>query len=228
MTQGVGNGRKRSRSSASQASSLSAGETPSMSWTASPSTRLLRGTRDKFRRHEPEPTGNFNDIKSVEVLKGAAATGIYGSRGANGVIMITTKRGTRKGLQVSYRSSYGAGRPRLGQHAEHRGISDHPTRGLGKRRGHGLRLASPTLAPPPSPLQKPENWLLSAMQTDTDWWDVFTRTSQNRTKPEFSRWGEKWSMFNSVSISDNESYAVGNSYNQQAVKTNSIGFLPTS
>ena len=36
---------------------------------------------------------NPSDIESVEVLKDASATAIYGSRGANGVILITTKRG---------------------------------------------------------------------------------------------------------------------------------------
>ncbi len=38
---------------------------------------------------------NVNDIESVEVLKDASATAIYGSRGANGVILITTKRGKK-------------------------------------------------------------------------------------------------------------------------------------
>ncbi|HTI09533.1 MAG TPA: TonB-dependent receptor plug domain-containing protein, partial [Puia sp.] len=39
-------------------------------------------------------TINPNDISSIEVLKDASATAIYGSRGANGVVMITTKKGT--------------------------------------------------------------------------------------------------------------------------------------
>ena len=41
----------------------------------------------------PLATLNPNDIESMEVLKDAAATAIYGSRGANGVIIITTKSG---------------------------------------------------------------------------------------------------------------------------------------
>jgi TonB-linked SusC/RagA family outer membrane protein len=41
-----------------------------------------------------------NDITSMEVLKDASATAIYGSRGANGVIIITTKKGLKKGLEV--------------------------------------------------------------------------------------------------------------------------------
>lgn len=49
-----------------------------------------------------------SDIKSVDILKDASATAIYGSRGANGVIMITTNKG-RKGqkAQVSYNGYYG-------------------------------------------------------------------------------------------------------------------------
>lgn len=45
---------------------------------------------------------NPNDIASVEVLKDASATAIYGARGANGVIIITTKRGIRGKTRVSY------------------------------------------------------------------------------------------------------------------------------
>lgn len=36
---------------------------------------------------------NPNDVESIEILKDASATAIYGTRGANGVIMITTKNG---------------------------------------------------------------------------------------------------------------------------------------
>jgi TonB-linked SusC/RagA family outer membrane protein len=45
---------------------------------------------------------NPNDIASVEVLKDASATAIYGARGANGVVLITTKRGTSGGARVTY------------------------------------------------------------------------------------------------------------------------------
>ena len=50
---------------------------------------------------------NPNDIESMEVLKDASATAIYGARGANGVIMVTTQRGKKgdKGVQVSYAGS---------------------------------------------------------------------------------------------------------------------------
>lgn len=45
---------------------------------------------------------NGNDIESIDVLKDASATAIYGARGANGVIIITTKHGTAAGGRVTY------------------------------------------------------------------------------------------------------------------------------
>jgi len=47
-------------------------------------------------------TLNPNDIASLEVLKDASSTAIYGARGANGVIIITTKRGIKGRTRVSY------------------------------------------------------------------------------------------------------------------------------
>jgi TonB-linked SusC/RagA family outer membrane protein len=49
---------------------------------------------------------NNADIESLEVLKDASATAIYGSRGANGVVLITTKRGKSGKVQVDYEGSY--------------------------------------------------------------------------------------------------------------------------
>src|SRR5690554_249236 len=50
---------------------------------------------------------NSQDIASMEVLKDASATAIYGSRGANGVVLITTKRGQSGRTRVSWDSYYG-------------------------------------------------------------------------------------------------------------------------
>lgn len=46
-----------------------------------------------------------DDIESMSVLKGATASALYGSKGASGAIMITTKRGTKEGLSVSINSN---------------------------------------------------------------------------------------------------------------------------
>lgn len=51
------------------------------------------------------------DIESIEVLKDAAATAIYGARGANGVIMVTTKRGKVGKTTVSYEGYFGITSP---------------------------------------------------------------------------------------------------------------------
>jgi TonB-linked SusC/RagA family outer membrane protein len=49
---------------------------------------------------------NPNDIENIEILKGAAAAAIYGSRAANGVVLITTKSGKRGSTRISFKSSY--------------------------------------------------------------------------------------------------------------------------
>lgn len=50
---------------------------------------------------------NPNDIKSISVLKGPSATAIYGARGSNGVILITTKHGKKGPMRVEYNSYVG-------------------------------------------------------------------------------------------------------------------------
>ncbi len=56
---------------------------------------------------------NTNDIESITVLKGAAATALYGSRASNGVILVTTKKGTynQKGWSVNLANSTTFSRP---------------------------------------------------------------------------------------------------------------------
>ncbi|HSI77725.1 MAG TPA: TonB-dependent receptor [Lunatimonas sp.] len=51
-------------------------------------------------------TVNPNDIESLQVLKDASSTAIYGSRGANGVIIITTKRGKSGDIKVNYNNQF--------------------------------------------------------------------------------------------------------------------------
>lgn len=52
---------------------------------------------------------NPNDIESISVLKDASATSLYGSRGSNGVIMITTKSGKKNKSSYSYSTTQGVG-----------------------------------------------------------------------------------------------------------------------
>jgi len=82
----------------------------------------IRGTRSITGSNEPlfvvdgiPYDGNLNDINpddvsNVDILKDASATAIYGSRGANGVILITTKKGRGGETRISYSGYYGFGK----------------------------------------------------------------------------------------------------------------------
>jgi len=50
---------------------------------------------------------NPSDVESIEVLKDASATAIYGARGANGVILITTKKGEKGATKINFTASFG-------------------------------------------------------------------------------------------------------------------------
>jgi TonB-dependent starch-binding outer membrane protein SusC len=57
---------------------------------------------------------NVNDIESMQVLKDAGAASIYGVRGSNGVILITTRKGKAGKATITYESYYGVERPKQG------------------------------------------------------------------------------------------------------------------
>ncbi|MBC8153634.1 MAG: TonB-dependent receptor plug domain-containing protein, partial [Bacteroidetes bacterium] len=82
------------------------------------STIRIRGTGSVNASNDPlyvidgfPTTGlnsiNSDDIESIEILKDASATAIYGSRGANGVVLVTTKRGKAGRTVVNYDAYYG-------------------------------------------------------------------------------------------------------------------------
>ncbi|MHB1179013.1 MAG: TonB-dependent receptor plug domain-containing protein [Daejeonella sp.] len=54
---------------------------------------------------------NPQDIQSMEILKDASSTAIYGSRGANGVVIITTKKGVSGKTSINFDSYYGISKP---------------------------------------------------------------------------------------------------------------------
>lgn len=56
---------------------------------------------------DANPTINNNDIESIQILKDASAAAIYGSRAANGVIIITTKKGKQGPPKISFAAKYG-------------------------------------------------------------------------------------------------------------------------
>ncbi|MGV8096907.1 MAG: TonB-dependent receptor [Mangrovibacterium sp.] len=113
-----------------------------------------------------------NSIKSIDILKDASATAIYGSRGANGVILITTNRG-RKGQQVkvSYNAYYGV------KNAIKYPMMNGPE--LAKLREEAIRTAdeltviNPTVTYPKYPASDDE-----LANANTDWQKLLYRTGR--------------------------------------------------
>lgn len=64
------------------------------------------GNRYEYGSRNPMNSLNPNDIESIEILKDASATAIYGARAANGVILVTTKRGKSGKPIVKYNANY--------------------------------------------------------------------------------------------------------------------------
>lgn len=203
-------------------SSISAGGDPLYVIDGIPITQdYFAGGNSGAMNRNPLASLNPNDIKDIQVLKDAAATGIYGSRGANGVILITTKRGVKKGIQVSYGSSFGYGeptaRPNMMNTEEYLTIRQEAWENDG---GTGY-VWLPYLTTVGSSPEARKAAFERAMETNTDWFDLFSRRAQKTQQNIGLRsGGEKWSMYNGVSYDKNESYAVGNSYTRTSARTN--------
>ncbi len=74
------------------------------SWNGSSPLTLVDGVERDFKDLDP------SEINSVSVLKDASATAVFGAKGANGVIIVTTKRGSLGKPQMSFTGSYGLNR----------------------------------------------------------------------------------------------------------------------
>ncbi|MCU4175193.1 SusC/RagA family TonB-linked outer membrane protein [Carboxylicivirga sp. N1Y90] len=110
-----------------------------------------------------------NDIESMEVLKDAASAAIYGTEGANGVVMITTKSGKKGTTQVSYNFQYGI--QNLSTNAEMMNAAEY---------SQFMSEAGETVTPPAG-----ENY-------DTDWLDaISTAAPMQRHSLSFSGGSEK-------------------------------------
>jgi len=164
---------------------------------------------------------NPNDIESINVLKGAAASALYGSRAANGVVMITTKKGKR-GLNiavnsalivgqidestfVTYQKDYGAGRS-----------AEYDRNGflLSDVNGDGVEdLVVPTFAPRSWGPRYDSNLLVYH-------WDAFDPSSPNFQQPKPWQYPENGpETFYETSISTNNSIIVdGNIADKGSIK----------
>ena len=187
------------------AASISAGGDPLYIVDGIPITQdyFLRGNGGGMNNN-PLATLNPNDIESVEVLKDAAATGIYGSRGANGVILITTKRGKSNKLAFSFGSRIGWSQPtrkaNMLNSREYLQLYEEAWINDGN-------VGTPVL---PGGITWAE-----AQNTDTDWWDQTVRTGfKQNYNFGVQKATSKGNFFVGLSYDDNQSYLIGNSYNR--------------
>src|SRR2546429_9479956 len=67
-----------------------------------------QGSNDTDPKANPLMSIDPNEIESIDVLKDASATAIYGARGANGVVLIRTKRGEVGKTRFTYETSAGS------------------------------------------------------------------------------------------------------------------------
>lgn len=149
---------------------------------------------------------NQNDIASIDVLKDASSTAIYGARGANGVIIITTKKGKIGRPTLSYNGSFGLREiynlPPLMNGQQHWDFAV-------ERYGEDVVASYPT---------RLENYQKGV---STDWVGLATRRAQ-QTKHNLSLQGgsESVSYLFSGTYSDVEGVAVGDDFDQLTVRSN--------
>ena len=124
---------------------------------------------------------NPNDIESINVLKDAAATALYGSRGANGVVLINTKRGKRGQSTITARAQYGVTVPNFGNFI----MMDGPTVLEYERqmlRNSGVNEAGVEAARPLSMLDRTFDWVDGAFrQGKTSNYELQTQGGDQRT-----------------------------------------------
>ncbi|MFL3660456.1 MAG: SusC/RagA family TonB-linked outer membrane protein, partial [Polaribacter sp.] len=139
---------------------------------------------------------NQNEIASITVLKDAGATAIYGSRGANGVIIIKTKTGKKNsGLKVKYNSIMSFSQIQGNDYSlmnSQQYARLERTRGLGLGAGEDVGVNYPANDGPLTDAQ------IDALPNE-NWLDVFMRTglTQNHTM-SFTSGGENSSQFTSL------------------------------
>ncbi len=158
------------------------------------------------------PLASINpaDIESVEILKDAGATGIYGSRGANGVILITTKRGKTGKPTFNYANKLGistyANKPDFVNAEEW----------LQLRQEAWVNDGKTGLADLPNGISRAQ-----ASQTNTDWWDELTQIGFiNEHNLSMNQGNAKLKTFANLSYSNNEGYIKSNAYQRISARLN--------
>ncbi|MFA6083850.1 TonB-dependent receptor [Mucilaginibacter sp.] len=157
--------------------------------------------------NNPLSTINTEDIESIEVLKDASATAIYGSRAANGVVVITTKKGKPGKAKVNYSGWFGLNtKPKL---PDMLGVTDYIT------------IKNESLANIGSaPAYFPQT-LADGSTVSTNWYDYVYQTgkSQNHNL-SVSGASDATSYFVSLGYSDQEGFLVKNTFDRKVARAN--------
>lgn len=150
---------------------------------------------------------NPADIESMEILKDASATAIYGSRGANGVVLITTKRGKTGEAKFNYNFQYG-----IQEKAKRIDVMD-----LRQYASYSNNIAAETEG------RESREELLdpSLLGTGTDWQDAVFQTAPMQNHQISASGGtEKSKYFISGSYFDQEGTVVGSGYERFTGRVN--------
>ncbi|HJT73976.1 MAG TPA: TonB-dependent receptor [Chitinophaga sp.] len=158
------------------------------------------------------------DIESVDVLKDAASTSIYGSRAAAGVLLITTKRGKAGKSKVSYDGWTGVTKAaRLPELLNAQQYMDIKNEGVLNAKILGGNENNPAVA---SALYFP-SYREDGSLVDTKWYDYIYRTAISHNHTVSLSGGTKaTSYYFSANYSDQQGFIVDNSFKRKAVRFN--------
>ena len=163
---------------------------------------------------------NVNDIQSVSVLKDATSAAVYGSRAANGVILITTKSGKgQKKTAINFNSNTALELPTKAFNF----MADYP-RSLTLEQ----RLSSTNTLPANQAFKNGtiDQWMALGMidplrYPNTDWWSIIMRNGALQNYNVSASGGdEKSNFFGSVGIQDQQGLQINNDYKQYNARFN--------
>jgi len=169
----------------------------------------LSGNWGSTALYNPLGDINPNDIESVEVLKDGSATAIYGSRAANGVILITTKKGKQGAAKVTYDGWFAA--TQTSKRFDLLNAEEFITVNNLKASNTGVTssMANPTLNPETN------------VPYDTDWQDVVFRTGlQQSHSLSVSGATPATSYYFSLGYADLEGITVNNDQTRYQLRAN--------
>lgn len=157
------------------------------------------------------PLMNTNDIESIQILKDASATAIYGSRAANGVVIITTKKGKEGPMRVNLSARYGVSK--MPESYDMMNSNEYAQTQRQAFLNSGLT--------PPASVGEDDSFVPAY---NTDWVDVVSRLgSQQNYSLGVSGGGENSSYLISASHYDHEGVIIGNDFNRSSFRVNSEG-----